>query len=84
MSVRTAELLLSGMLSKIPITPGKKYCHYKSSDKHYQVISLGLEEATEEPVVIYRALYGEQLVWTRKVSVWLETVNGVPRFTQID
>lgn len=55
------------------ITPGAKFRHYKQKD--YEVLTLATDEATEEPVVVYRALYGEFGVWVRRVSSFCETVT---------
>jgi hypothetical protein len=40
-----------------------------------------------EPMVVYRALYGEQGLWVRPAAMWLETVEldgqTFQRFTYI-
>ena len=60
------------------------YEHYKGG--RYEVIGVGLLESTQEPVVIYKTLYKNELseLWVRPVSSFEETVdvNGemVPRF----
>lgn len=60
------------------------YEHYKGG--RYEVIGIGLIEATEEPAVIYKALYENSLseYWIRSVPSFLETVEvdgkTVPRF----
>ncbi len=54
------------------ILPGK-YRHFKG--KEYEVLFLARNSETEEPVVVYRALYGEQGVWVRPASMWLEMVE---------
>ena len=64
------------------------YEHYKGF--RYRVIGIGLYEATEEPVVIYEALYenDKSKLWVRPVDSFEETVevNGevVPRFKRIE
>lgn len=59
-----------------------KYEHYKK--KMYEVMGVGIHSETLEEVVIYRALYGEQLTWVRPLEMFLEQieVDGVirPRF----
>lgn len=64
---------------------GAIYEHYKKLK--YSVIAIALQEETGEPCVIYKAEYGENLVWSRPLSGWLEQVdvNGqtVQRFTKI-
>lgn len=61
------------------------YRHYKGQE--YEVIGTGLFEATEEPCVMYRALYGEGQVWIRPVTSFEEQVNVdgvmVPRFERL-
>lgn len=65
--------------------PGK-YRHYKGRD--YEVLATAIHTETEEPLVIYRALYGEFGLWARPLSMFMEsvTVDGVctPRFRLID
>ena len=65
---------------------GSKYRHYKSIGM-YEVISIGIIEATEEPVVIYQALYGDKLTWIRPIPDFLATVEKdgkpCPRFEEI-
>lgn len=59
-----------------------KYMHYKGN--FYEIIALGKLEETEEEVVVYRALYGDNAVWVRKKNVFLENVvvsgKEIPRF----
>ena len=63
---------------------GATYAHYKDPTKHYKVLKIGVLEATEEPCVIYQALYGSRMTWVRPLSSWLEPVptekGNVPRF----
>lgn len=54
------------------ILPGK-YRHFKG--KEYEVIGIARHSETEEPVVVYRALYGEHGIWVRPASMWNETVE---------
>ena len=66
------------------ITPGR-YRHYKGNK--YEVIGIAHDSETQEPHVVYRALYGEYGLWIRPFSMFTETVqhNGetVPRFLYI-
>lgn len=64
------------------IKPGI-YRHFKG--KRYQVLCIASHSETLEPMVVYRALYGDGGTWVRPASMWLETVerDGVTykRFT---
>jgi len=67
------------------LTPGK-YRHFKGGE--YELIGVGKHSETLEPMVIYRALYGEGGLWVRPASMWTETVIrdgvAVPRFQKIE
>ena len=54
------------------IPPGK-YRHFKGN--FYQVIGIARHSETTEPMVVYRALYGEGGLWVRPAAMWLETVE---------
>ena len=54
------------------IPPGR-YRHFKG--KEYEVLYVARNSETEEPMVVYRALYGEQGIWVRPAAMWLETVE---------
>ena len=66
------------------ILPGK-YQHYKGN--YYEVLFIARHSETTEPMVVYRALYGDGDVWTRPAYMWNETVeyNGqtVLRFRRV-
>ncbi len=59
-----------------------KYRHYKGGE--YQVIDTAIHSETEELLVVYRPMYGEQNLWVRPLDMFLETVvvdgQKVPRF----
>ena len=67
------------------IQPGR-YRHFKG--KEYDVIAVARHSETEEPMVVYRALYGDLGVWVRPASMWNEQVirDGVKyrRFYRLD
>ena len=67
------------------IAPGL-YRHYKGG--RYEVIEMARHSETLEPMVVYRALYGQHGLWVRPAHMWSEpiAVNGqiVPRFQRID
>lgn len=49
------------------------YKHYKGN--LYQVFGLARHSETEEYLVVYQALYGEQGYWVRPLTIWLEPVD---------
>lgn len=52
--------------------PGK-YRHFKG--KEYELIGIATHSETMEPVVVYRALYGDMRLWVRPLSMWTEIVE---------
>lgn len=66
------------------IKPGK-YRHFKGN--LYEVIAVANHSETLEPMVVYRALYGEHGLWVRPAAMWEETVDRDeyhgPRFQYI-
>ena len=54
------------------IKPGR-YRHYKGGE--YEVLGLATHSETEEPMVVYRPLYGERGLWVRPAAMWNETVE---------
>ena len=67
------------------LAPGR-YRHFKGNE--YQLICTARHSETGEPMVVYRALYGEGGVWVRPASMWNETVerDGYkgPRFVRVE
>ena len=63
-----------------------KYKHYKGS--FYQVEGLATHSETEDKMVVYRPLYGEQALWVRPLEMFKETIDidGVitPRFAFVE
>ena len=60
------------MMDTQEIRPGI-WRHFKGN--RYQVIGVAKHSETLEPIVVYRALYGEGGLWVRPASMWLETVE---------
>lgn len=60
-----------------------KYRHYKGN--MYEVLGIATHSETLEPVVVYKALYGENRLWVRPASMWNDEIdlNGkkIKRFT---
>ena len=67
------------------IRPGR-YRHFKGNE--YEVLFTATHSESMEPMVVYRALYGEGGLWVRPASMWNETVerdgHTYQRFTFID
>ncbi|MDO4477975.1 MAG: DUF1653 domain-containing protein [Lachnospiraceae bacterium] len=59
-------------MSYTDIRPGR-YRHFKGNE--YEVLGVARHSETEEPMVVYRALYGSGGLWVRPASMWLETVE---------
>ncbi|UOO76251.1 DUF1653 domain-containing protein [Neisseria sp. Dent CA1/247] len=55
----------------IAVKPGI-YRHYKGN--LYEVIGVASHSETEEPMVVYRALYGSYGLWVRPAQMFAETV----------
>lgn len=67
------------------LKPGK-YRHFKGGE--YELIGIAKHSETLEPMVVYRALYGEGGLWVRPAAMWTEQVerDGYrgPRFFPIE
>jgi hypothetical protein len=62
------------------------YKHYKGSE--YQVLHLARHSETEEWLVVYKQCYGDEAVWVRPMSMFIEQVtvsdgSRIPRFDLI-
>ena len=61
------------------------YRHYKG--KLYELLHTAQHSETEEPLAVYRALYGDYGVWVRPLAMFaeeVETANGrVARFALV-
>jgi hypothetical protein len=60
-------------LAPLPSTPLGRYRHYKGRD--YEVLGVVRHSETLEPMVLYRALYGEQGLWVRPHAMFFETIE---------
>lgn len=62
-----------------------RYRHFKG--KEYELIAVAKHSETLEPMVVYRALYGEGGYWVRPAAMWTEHVErdgySGPRFQYI-
>ena len=64
-----------------------RYRHFKGGE--YLLVDFARNSETQEWMAVYRALYGQEGLWVRPLSMWLEPVerDGVlypHRFTYID
>jgi len=69
----------------MPLELGK-YRHYKG--KEYEVLGVARHSETEEKMVVYKTLYGEESTWVRPYAMFVEkvVVAGIekPRFEKVD
>ena len=54
------------------LKPGR-YRHFKGNE--YELIGIAKDSETLEPMVVYKALYGEGGLWVRPASMWTEKVE---------
>ena len=50
-----------------------KYRHFKGNE--YEVIGIAKHSETLEPMVVYKALYGDGDIWVRPYEMWNETIT---------
>ncbi len=66
------------------LLPGK-YRHFKGGE--YELIGVARHSETLEPMVVYRALYGDGGLWVRPAHMWTEQVDKEdyhgPRFVYL-
>lgn len=62
-----------------------RWRHFKGME--YEVLGTARHSETLEPMVVYRALYGEGQLWVRPAAMWSEQVEregkSFPRFTYL-
>ena len=65
--------------------PLGRYRHFKGNQ--YEVIGIAKHSETEEPMVVYKALYGDGGIWVRPAEMWNEMISRdgktVRRFERI-
>ena len=58
------------------------YQHFKGN--RYQVVDTARHSETGETFVVYRALYGDHVLWLRPLEMFVQTIErdgkSVPRF----
>ena len=67
------ELDVNGVPVEREKLKGRSFVHFKG--KRYQLVDFALDSETTEPVVVYRALYGERSLWVRPAKMFFETVT---------
>ena len=79
-----AETLIK---AKEILSTGDIYHHYTDKDKHYEILAVALKEDSETVCVVYRALYGRELIWVRDFDTWISYVTTpsgrLPRFQKV-
>jgi hypothetical protein len=65
----------------LKVKAGELYYHYKNKRKFYRVERIGINEVDCKIVVVYTSCDHEKITWIRPLDSWLETIDGVPRFT---
>ncbi len=67
------------------VDPGT-YRHFKGG--LYSVVGVARHSETEEELVVYRPLAGDQGLWVRPLAMWNERVDrdgyAGPRFVRVD
>jgi hypothetical protein len=67
------------------VTAGR-YRHFKGND--YEVLLVARDVETEEPVVVYQAMYGERGHWVRTLAEFTAHVTrdgyDGPRFVRVE
>jgi hypothetical protein len=60
------------------------YSHYKNPNRFYRVISIGVQESTDELCVIYQDMEDNYLFFVRNLDLWLKNPDeNVERFKLI-
>lgn len=54
------------------LRPGR-YRHFKGGE--YELLFVATHSETREPMVVYRALYGERGIWVRPAAMWDEEIE---------
>ena len=57
----------------IQFIPCGRYRHYKGNE--YEVTGIACHSETLEPMVVYKALYGDGGIWVRPAAMWNETIE---------
>jgi hypothetical protein len=73
-------------LPALPVLQPGRYRHFKGG--LYEVVDVVRSSETLQPMVLYRALYGEGGLWVRPYAMFMEQVDRAdgsqPRFARLD
>lgn len=89
MQHRSAEELKEELEeAKKKVVIGSRYSHFKDENSIYEIVDVVINEATEEPMVIYKDENGEKLTYARPLHSWDEIMEHdeqqIRRFTPLD
>lgn len=72
------------MSDPLVVRPGR-YRHFKGNE--YEVMGVARDSETLQPLVVYRALYGERGLWVRPLAMFTEVIERegqrLPRFSYV-
>ena len=60
-------------MNELPALRPGRYRHFKGNE--YELLYVARHSETMEPMVVYRALYGEGGIWVRPAAMWSETID---------
>ncbi len=60
-------------MEPLPVLRPGRYRHFKGNA--YELLTVARHSETLEPMVVYRALYGEGGIWVRPAAMWSEIVE---------
>ena len=63
---------------------GGLFAHYKDPASRYLVLGFTILEASDEVAVRYISIGHEEVEFTRPLVTWMESVDGSPRYAQVD